>query len=1224
MRVDMVRNFSSLRLALATLLFTLCVSPASAQDGAPAGEDEAPPTPEERGWVPHFRVVGFQDRPGTGNCARDAARYGECIELVDFVPYELIARPLPVWNDKENWRELLSEQVDRSSKRRMRRDRRAVFTRWSAMAELNAQMWEDMVYRWQVDDDAAMSALKGAGYHVFPDAEEQWDLSNPGRSRVYSMPEHKQWIQASEWQQPLYSQLPKFDEEEGDDGSDRDGDGLTDQREQRFGTYPNVKDSDNDGWLDGEEIDRETSPLDPNDYPQIITPGEDPFFRLVRYAVPVTQRHEPPPAAVLQGRFAVRLGVDGRLHEYDLMDADPVPSGPFFEQMFPYENIYRGVSIDDRARFIPLVDFDQPETQLSARQEWTARNSHLKIESFEETLVQSQEQFIDFYRLLTAQIAQFAMEDFTDNHMRILGALTMMRSPPGSKRGTGRLARYLNAATEGETDSASDIAAQLDESAYSVRGGFALSYDKLPETIINAWIEFLAQETAPDRGYFNNLTRVVRLTLNDTLRPSVGTIEKLDDKYLQNWVTENRETGEPTAMRLQIKRLALQFLVDRLSQSKRDRIETSLLIDHVDETIFQGLSEDVLSTPVDVAGLTADSWANVLGSHNYMTSRIPQGLGAIDPIAICTTKLGEEARGQPSVGVVYVDQLFSATDGMKPTDVLWEAKEDLSFLMLDSPVLNTPKVEKLVGLPDGLALYRARWTVWSGWHLFWDVEPFADSLRLVLRTGAICEDMVLAPPELVPSIVRAGLLDGDFRPTEAARIWDDPYRKERRRRRRDRQNPDEEETTDEDVNEARTGRATFDSLYNDYEYAQDTIEEPTETTANTLAQSGLGLFGRDREEQRERRATSIKVPETAQYLKGIVRSPLEEMAGEEKGLIVSVFDSTKPERYYGIRNRRPRTPYARNQRRVYWGHWIRSANWALFFDAEPLSDAVTVVSPSYNPTPSVETDTIVPRWKRNRSWDANFAGGLGMFPFRQVQYLCNSNQTTNYGFTDTCTNEDYTDLMGFTEGNGLFERTEGFGADFSTFATWWAWDEPRLALEMGIELRADFIHPGTSWFYEGSSASLTAVDTDHRWIFRPQGGASFGLRHAPDALPMHRLFRLKPTWGADGPDGSSYQGRIEHGPRAGFLIGPGYNGMEGTLFTEWWVGLNTRRRYSPWSSFTPYHPIATTNYYIRGQYGWTAIPDTDETRDFEMVDSYTILTGFRIQFRLKEPLPDLL
>ncbi|MEL6348585.1 MAG: hypothetical protein AAFV53_36110, partial [Myxococcota bacterium] len=91
-----------------------------------------------------------------------------------------------------------------------------------------------------------------------------------------------------------------------------------------------------------------------------------------------------------------------------------------------------------------------------------------------------------------------------------------------------------------------------------------------------------------------------------------------------------------------------------------------------------------------------------------------------------------------------------------------------------------------------------------------------------------------------------------------------------------------------------------------------------------------------------------------------------------------------------------------------------------------------------------------------------------------------------------------------------------------------------------------------------------------------------------------------------------------------FLVGPGYNGMEGTLLGEVWVGPSIRRRFSPWSSFTPYHPILLGNFFVRGQYGFTLIGDSDETRFLDLVDSYTLITGIRVNFRLKEPLPDLL
>jgi hypothetical protein len=619
----------------------------------------------------------------------------------------------------------------------------------------------------------------------------------------------------------------------------------------------------------------------------------------------------------------------------------------------------------------------------------------------------------------------------------------------------------------------------------------------------------------------------------------------------------------------------------------------------------------------------------VLGAHNYATQRISQGLGAVDPISICTKGDGLEALDEPSVGVINVDQIFAATDNLEPAEVIWESRSELAFLMLDSPFLNPPEVERMVGLPDGLAMYRARWQVWSGWHLFWHVEPFADSLRLVLRTGAVCEDMVLVPQDLVPTVVRAGMLEGDFRPIEAARRWDDDKRHARRRNRRARRDPNSVQSVDDSARQAREGRATFETLYEEYESVEAIRENPTSGTADRIGQTGLGLFGgRNNRQSRRDVNNETDLPQRVDYIKDIVRAPLEEMASEEEGLIITIFDSTKPESFYGLRDMRPRTPYARNQRRAYLGHWIRSANWALYFDKDVGSEVVTNVSPSYRPGPTVETDSILPRWKRNRTWDANFAGGAAFIPLRHSQYKCDLEQfnSSSFGFIEQCDpNKHYKDLILWTPYTGLYERTEGFGLDFSTFGTWWLWDEPRLALEMGLEVRADFVHQGESWFWtqESHQARITDTDTSFGFPFRPQGGAMFGLRHAPDPGPMFRLLSHRSTWGAEGLDGSTYAGRIEHGPRVGFLVGPGYNGLEGNVFSEWWLGMNTRRKYSHWSSFTPYHPIVTTNYYIRGQYTWTMLPDADNLLKYELIDSYTILTGFRIQFRTREPVPKL-
>ena len=46
-----------------------------------------------------------------------------------------------------------------------------------------------------------------------------------------------------------------------------------------------------------------------------------------------------------------------------------------------------------------------------------------------------------------------------------------------------------------------------------------------------------------------------------------------------------------------------------------------------------------------------------------------------------------------------------------------------------------------------------------------NAEPLAGSAeRLVARAAAVCSDMALAPPDLVPTVVRATLLDDTHRP----------------------------------------------------------------------------------------------------------------------------------------------------------------------------------------------------------------------------------------------------------------------------------------------------------------------------------------------------------------------------------------------------------------------------------------------------------------------------
>jgi len=252
-----------------------------------------------------------------------------------------------------------------------------------------------------------------------------------------------------------------------------------------------------------------------------------PVYRHVRYAAPPEHPIDPPTITLLKGRFATRLGVDGRRHDYDLMDADPVSSGPFFEQLYPYTNIYAGVRAEERDQIIPLARFDLPEANLRPAPKAGGY-------ALAETIREASAEFERFHRILGAQIIQFAMEDFTNNHIRILAALTLMRSPPHGRTEIRRLSRDLNAATRGETDTAALIAEELQRPEVSPYAGFRLRYETLSEPMLNRWLHRLIAARAPEAGFYRRLNQAVEARLNDLIRRSASPIDALEDAALSN------------------------------------------------------------------------------------------------------------------------------------------------------------------------------------------------------------------------------------------------------------------------------------------------------------------------------------------------------------------------------------------------------------------------------------------------------------------------------------------------------------------------------------------------------------------------------------------------------------------------------------------------------------------------------------------------------------------
>ena len=186
---------------------------------------------------------------------------------------------------------------------------------------------------------------------------------------------------------------------------------------------------------------------------------------------------------VLSGRFAERLAVNGRLHDYDLMDAEPVASGPFFEQIYPYQTIYQGAD----QSFIPLTDFRYQVDPVNGLKPVKVIN----VTSLEEARVESDKQFNKFYRLVGAQVMQFAMQDYTANHMRIFGyfeyhALTTWRVGHHHRH-----FREYQCVCIGGDDSAEAQTKRIKSDAYALSGGFP-NYQKIPDLLtvkngLNGW-----------------------------------------------------------------------------------------------------------------------------------------------------------------------------------------------------------------------------------------------------------------------------------------------------------------------------------------------------------------------------------------------------------------------------------------------------------------------------------------------------------------------------------------------------------------------------------------------------------------------------------------------------------------------------------------------------------------------------------------------------------------
>ncbi|MFT5586654.1 MAG: hypothetical protein ACI9VR_004253 [Cognaticolwellia sp.] len=1067
--------------------------------------------------APTVRVVGSQDSDAVNDCPATEARYGLCIERVDFMDTD------SAWETQRSFeighREArktaeanpetqgdLPERVDEAY---------ATRTHWKNTGELYAQVWEDIAYRWPKDELG--KAFEREGFTALPATNDEWDASVRTRGGQYALPDQETWLTPDFWM---------------DSGNDKPG------------LYPDLR------------YFAESSSVSLEDAPQLV---------------------------LIQGRFADRLGYRGQLRAYDIFQGDPKSSGPFFEQMYPYESpgTFASAGIEGMLTSPLLTDSSGGNTSRTELVDLKERRPSIEIlgtPAFIEVEAYASAEFVAFSRLLQVQIAQFAMEEFTVNQMRALTALSAMIYPPGADDIGSRSSRRLNAGSQGETDTAEEIAARTKNAFYSVEGGFDLTYEAIPTRLVEKYVSDLTTL------YGVRITDELMLEINDRIyeslvelmRPGVPALASVDLWEIESWSEQNFDGSKHDVVKNRVKRIVLATLMRELAPDERDQRETWLLLDHASQSMATTFddTEGVFAAPGDVVETTAGAWAGTLATHRYAAAPIPQGLGAVDPTAVCSQANGTEALKQKSFGAVNLDVLVEAPDsvdrktGIGRDRVLWESRAQVPFSMLDNPFVTEPVVERLVGLPGEQALYRIRWRIWSGWHILWAIEemPAVDDMpsgvRLSFRTAAICEDTVLAPRDIVPTVVRAALLDGEFAHTDHVRRKD--------------------------------------------------LELQDRLTAYPpiIAQLAKRIVPKKFSDEPPEKVTSA----TYSYLAELTRRRMREIASKQEraGMVLVVVDNGAPSKWTPLMDRRPRTAYARTQSRAMGVGIIRTSAWAWYVKGTAAENRLgRQVSPAYTATESVEAGAKAPRWRRPKTTDVNLVGGLGYFPYRQVSYFCNPNVLDLDVVAPCLPGKALPDLY-----------SDGVSMDFAVYATVWFQKDLRLAIETGPEIRLDAVTPGSTF---GCGRFIDDCDENNpnfAWSLRPQIGMVVGLRHAPDPRPLRRSLALGYPWGAERADGSSDLSRAQYGLRGGFLVGPAYNGMEYTLSAEAWMAWSIRRKTSDVASFTPYHPNFVLGPYVRYQRGalLSGVTDAggaDSDRYYDLDKSHTVLIGLRGQYRLK-------
>ena len=476
----------------------------------------------------------------------------------------------------------------------------------------------------------------------------------------------------------------------------------------------------------------------------------------------------------LQGRFVDGLGFDGHPHPFEIMDADREGSAPFYEQIYQFTPKLR-----DEKRNSPIQRLEHPIPLQIPPRAADANTDQILRQNIDREIATIKETYRLFVQDITNVLGRYASEDYTDNHINILAAVTLMEEPPIGILEDSSTANNIVAASLGQTDD------QSTEIRSNILDDMRLNVEQLPTSVVQHWIEKLSTEIYPEEKLSPEIVDEIINIAELHIRSDAPPLPSLEDADL--WL---HVSLVPSAdYRTEYKRLQhahLMFLLQEMNNRSRqnDYYATDdfrileIIINHFTYSLGQALqdSNSPLS-PDDLASKTAEIWSSVLNKHGTYPQAIQQNTGKVNPTAICTTKDGSEALNEQSIKPITVDYILMGERSLLPEEnttpdsnllsayeLLHEHKADLPFLFVNDPTKNTPEITHIINVPNDQAIYRIRWKLWSGWHLLWDIQSAQDTEQIQAKTAAFCGDMVFSPKSLVPTLLHASFLE-DLLPT---------------------------------------------------------------------------------------------------------------------------------------------------------------------------------------------------------------------------------------------------------------------------------------------------------------------------------------------------------------------------------------------------------------------------------------------------------------------------